>query len=167
MAALGVTCTLSLRSPRVSAGTAEPEPWAPNLPDAASLEAAFAATDAADVRRILLANVLADAGGLRDDGIFIDAPRLAEDGAVVPLGIATPARVHALYIIAPPNPVPLVLALEFPRGASGAGLRTRIRLAGSATLEILAATSVGWQRAAHPIDVARGGCVVQGANATA
>lgn len=162
-AASGVTLTFWLRCPGQVVAAESAQPATP-LPGPAEIEAAFAATTADAARRALFETgmpTLNREAGMR---LVIDAPVLAEDGSVVPVAVDAPALVRALYLLAPANPVPLVLALAFPQGA-GRGFHTRIRLGGTATMQLFVATEAGWLFAEHAIEVARGGCVMQGAPA--
>ena len=82
-------------------------------------------------------------------GIEIELPQIAENGNSVPLRIrvASPMtaadHVEALHVIAERNPRPLVATFHFGPEAGRAELATRVRLAGTQKLRVLAALSGG------------------------
>lgn len=80
-------------------------------------------------------------------GVAIELPAIAENGNSVPLHVkvASPMsatdRVEALYIFAERNPRPLVATLHFGKGAARAEISTRMRLAGTQKVTVLAQLS--------------------------
>ena len=82
-------------------------------------------------------------------GIDIELPQIAENGNSVPLHmkIASPMtiddHVAALYVIAERNPRPLVATFHLGPEAGRADVSTRIRLAGTQKLTVLAELSGG------------------------
>jgi sulfur-oxidizing protein SoxY len=82
-------------------------------------------------------------------GIEIELPQIAENGNSVPMRIriASPMapadRVELVHIIAERNPRPLVATFHFGPGAGRAEVSTRVRLAGTQTVRVLAALSGG------------------------
>ncbi len=78
-------------------------------------------------------------------GIQVSLPAIAENGNSVPLAIKVPGsmsasdRVTAFYVIAERNPRPLVATLRLGPAAGRAEVSTRIRLAGTQKLTVLAA----------------------------
>ena len=82
-------------------------------------------------------------------GITIELPQIAENGNSVPMRIevASPMsagdRVERVHLIAERNPRPLVATFHFGPQAGRAELSTRVRLAGTQTVRVLAALSGG------------------------
>jgi sulfur-oxidizing protein SoxY len=82
-------------------------------------------------------------------GIDIELPQIAENGNSVPLRIriaspmAAADHVELVHIIAERNPRPLVATFHFGPGAGRAEVSTRVRLAGTQTVRVLAALSGG------------------------
>jgi len=82
-------------------------------------------------------------------GIAIELPQIAENGNAVPLRMSidspmTPEdHVEAIHVIAERNPRPLVATYRFGPAAGKADVSTRVRLAGTQKLRVLAALSGG------------------------
>ena len=82
-------------------------------------------------------------------GIEIELPQIAENGNSVPLTlrVASPMtaedHVEALHVIAERNPRPLVATFRFGPAAGRATVATRVRLAGTQKVTVLAALSGG------------------------
>ena len=80
-------------------------------------------------------------------GVTIDLPQIAENGNSVPMRIAvaspmTPQdHVSAIHIIAERNPRPLVGTFHFGPHSGRAELSTRVRLAGTQKVRVLAEMS--------------------------
>jgi sulfur-oxidizing protein SoxY len=82
-------------------------------------------------------------------GIVIELPQIAENGNAVPLRMSvdspmTPQdHVEAIHVIAERNPRPLVATYRFGPAAGKPDVSTRVRLAGTQKLRVLAALSGG------------------------
>ena len=82
-------------------------------------------------------------------GVTIELPQIAENGNSVPMHIAVASpmsaedHVTAIHIIAERNPRPLVATYRFGPAAGKADVSTRVRLAGTQKLRVLAALSGG------------------------
>jgi sulfur-oxidizing protein SoxY len=80
-------------------------------------------------------------------GIEIGLPQLAENGNSVPLHVKVASamsaddRVEAVHVVAPRNPRPLVATFHFGPGAARAEVSTRMRLAGTQKVVVLARLS--------------------------
>lgn len=61
------------------------------------------------------------------DAIKLDAPEIAENGAVVPIKIETSLKAESIGIVAPNNPSPMLTNFELGEGASSYA-STRIRM---------------------------------------
>jgi sulfur-oxidizing protein SoxY len=102
----------------------------------------------------------------REGGIAIEMPVLSENGNSVDIAIAvespmTPAEhIRAIHILAERNPVPLVASVALGPRAGRAEIATRIRLATTQRIRVLAETSQGemW-RADREVIVILGACV--------
>jgi sulfur-oxidizing protein SoxY len=84
-----------------------------------------------------------------EGGIEVQLPQIAENGNSVPMRITVdhsmaPADfVAAIHIIAERNPRPLVASFHLKPEAGRAEISTRVRLAGTQTVRVLAAMSDG------------------------
>jgi sulfur-oxidizing protein SoxY len=94
----------------------------------------------------LIANITQGAA-IEATGVTIELPAIAENGNSVPLHVkvASPMsatdRVETLYIFAERNPRPLVATLHFGKAAARAEVSTRMRLAGTQKVTVLALLS--------------------------
>lgn len=91
--------------------------------------------------------------GLSDEGMRLDFPRLADTGNAVPLQVLVQApqglTVVALEVILPDNPNPSVIRLRLLEPFATYRFSTRLRLAASQDVWVLATLSDGSRRAAH------------------
>jgi len=100
------------------------------------------AQDITPLLRELTAGATAQPGGIE-----IELPRIAENGNSVPMRIAVPSpmsagdHVAAIYIIAERNPRPRVATFHFGPASGKAEVTTRVRLAGTQTVTVLAELS--------------------------
>ena len=97
--------------------------------------------------------------------ITIDLPEIAENGNSVPLAIAVDspmtARDHVsdVLVLADRNPRPVVAQFHFTAMAGRAQAATRIRIASTQTIIVLARTSIGALfMDQKPVKVTIGGC---------
>jgi len=104
-----------------------------------------------------------------DDGIAIDMPPLSENGNAVDLAIkvASPTtledHVTAIHILAEKNPYPRVATFSLTPRAGRAEVATRIRLATTQTILVLAETNQGRiHRAGKEVIVILGACLEGG-----
>jgi sulfur-oxidizing protein SoxY len=83
----------------------------------------------------------------RSGGIEVELPQLAENGNSVPLRIRTASpmtaaeHVKAIHVLAERNPRPRVATFHFSPASGRAEVATRVRLAGSQTVTVLAELS--------------------------
>lgn len=81
------------------------------------------------------------------DGVAIDLPQIAENGNSVPMRVkvASPMsaadHVSAVYLLSERNPRPLMATFRFGPASGRAELATRVRLAGSQKITVLAELS--------------------------
>lgn len=133
-------------------------PVAPGLPSEAQIEQAFSMRSAETVLDTLFPN--GQPPNAAPGALALLIPEIAEDGSVVPLTLEFDGPIFGLVLIAAANPVPLILASEFPEGAQSP-FRTRIRLAGSTTVTAVVFGAQGPTLAGRAVEVARGGCIQQ------
>lgn len=134
------------------------------LPLAAGAAQAAEPEDFAGAERAILAGRAPDA-----DGIAFDMPRLSENGNSVDVAVKVDSpmtaadHVTAIHILSEKNPVPRVATFTLTPRAGRAEVATRIRLATSQTILVLAETSTGRvHRAAREVIVVLGACVETG-----
>lgn len=101
---------------------------------------------------------------VREEGLQLNLPLVAEDGSSVPLTITadTPAgtRITRLELFAPANPTPQVATFEFGEEITRVNLTTRIRLSESQNVIAVAHTSDGKAIVAErAVRVTVSGCV--------
>jgi sulfur-oxidizing protein SoxY len=99
-------------------------------------------------------------------GITIEMPVLSENGNSVDIAVAVESpmtaadHVRAIHILAERNPVPLVASVHLGPRAGRAELATRIRLATTQRIRVLAETSRGeFLAAEREVIVILGACV--------
>ncbi len=97
--------------------------------------------------------------------IAIDLPEVAENGNTVPITVdvespmSTQDHVEAVYIMTERNPNPEVATFRFTPGSGRAVVSTRIRLAESQRVHVLAEMSDGRvYSASREVEVTIGGC---------
>jgi sulfur-oxidizing protein SoxY len=131
---------------------------------AAAQHAGEAGEDLAAAERAILA-------GRRpvETGIAFDMPRLSENGNSVDVAVRVDSpmtaadHVRAIHILSERNPVPRVASFTLTPRAGRAEVATRIRLATSQQIIVLAETSAGQvHRAAREVIVVLGACVEGG-----
>lgn len=110
-------------------------------------------------------DAILDGRDVADELITVDVPRVAENGAQVPLSIQIDspmqAEVHVktIHVIATRNPVPEIGRYHLTPHMPRAEVFTRIRMAEDQTLIVLAELSDGRVlRATAQVAVSEGGC---------
>lgn len=101
-----------------------------------------------------------------EGGIALRVPAVAENGAVVPLGVVVESpmthadHVSAIHVFATRNPTPGVVSFHLTPALGRAEVHTRIRLADDQRVIVLAQHSDGRvRRAAAEVRVSVGGCL--------
>ncbi len=101
----------------------------------------------------------------KQGGITLDVPAIAENGMVVPLNIAAESpmtdadHIKTLHVFAEGNPNPMVASFSFTPECGRAAASTRMRLAQTQNIVVLAETSTGEVRVANAeVKVTIGGC---------
>jgi sulfur-oxidizing protein SoxY len=133
------------------------------LPVVATAAAAQEADMAAAERAIL------DGRAPIDTGIAFEMPPLSENGNAVDVAVRVDSpmtaqdHVRAIHILSEKNPVPRVVTFTLTPRAGRAEVATRIRLATSQRIVVLAETSAGVvHRAVREVIVVLGACVETG-----
>lgn len=134
------------------------------LPAAAALPARAAEDVLAAAERAILAGRTPETGG-----IAIEMPPLSENGNAVDLAIRVESpmtaadHVRAIHVFSEKNPVPHVATFHLSPRAGRAAVATRIRLATTQRILVLAETSTGRvHRAEREVIVILGACVETG-----
>ncbi|CAN1556191.1 COG5501 Predicted secreted protein [Burkholderiaceae bacterium] len=101
--------------------------------------------------------------GLSEQGITVDLPPLSDNSNAIPMQLALQApqgrRIQSLDIVAPENPNPLVLRLKLQQPLTRYRLNTRIRLAMTQEVWVIATLDNGQQLGkASPIIVTATAC---------
>jgi sulfur-oxidizing protein SoxY len=103
-------------------------------------------------------NVLVDSPPHESTDVTIVAPDIAENGAVVPVGvIATMDNVESIAILCEANPHPLAAIYEIPDGTH-ADVKTRVKMARTSNVLVLVKAGGRVHLARKEIKVTRGGC---------
>ncbi len=128
----------------LTVGEARADLWNKPAFDAESLEDALSA--------------LVDSPSSESTGVTIVAPDIAENGAVVPVGvIATMKGVESIAILCEKNPHPLAAIYEIPAGTH-ADVKTRVKMAQTSNVLVLVKAGGRVHMARKEIKVTRGGC---------
>jgi sulfur-oxidizing protein SoxY len=116
-------------------------------------KAAFEATSLKNALAAVVDQPLVETAEVR-----IIAPDIAENGAVVPVGVTSSMEgVEAIAILCEKNPQPLAAIYEIPPGTF-ADLRTRVKMSESADVVVLIRSRNRYHIATRSIKVTRGGC---------
>ena len=114
---------------------------------------AFDARAMAESLKSIGADTLIESGD-----IALNAPEIAENGAVVPVEISSAIPgTESIYIFAEKNAQPLTASFDFS-GGSDPFIETRIKMAETATLRIVVKAAGKYYTAAKEVKVTIGGC---------
>lgn len=103
-------------------------------------------------------NALGDSPSSESAAVTIVAPDIAENGAVVPVGvIATMKGIESIAILCEKNPHPLAAIYEIPAGTH-ADVKTRVKMAQTSNVLVLVKAGGMIYMARKEIKVTRGGC---------
>ncbi len=90
--------------------------------------------------------------------VRLDAPALADNGAVVPITVSSALPgTREIVLLVDGNPQPVAARFTIPPGTE-AFVATRIRMAGNGTVYAAVRTDAGLFAAARAIEVTVGGC---------
>jgi sulfur-oxidizing protein SoxY len=116
-------------------------------------KAAFASKSSADAMKNL-GTPAAEASG----GIVIDAPQIAENGAVVPIEIASNiAGTTSIAVLVEKNPYPLVARFDFTEGALPF-VKINAKMGETSDVRVIATAGGKHYQATKEIKVTIGGC---------
>lgn len=92
------------------------------------------------------------------EGVAIIAPEIAENGAVVPVGVEVSIpNISKIAILCEKNPHPLAALYDLSEGTV-ANIRTRIKMAETSRVVVIAKSGDKFYSADKLIKVTRGGC---------
>mgnify|MGYP006210167543 CR=1 FL=1 len=115
-------------------------------------KAAFEAKSVDDV-----AKILGGATPTKSDAITLRAPDIAENGAVVPVGVETNLKATELAILVEKNPSALAAMFIIPAGAE-AFASTRVKMGQTSNVFALAKVDGKWFMTSKEVKVTLGGC---------
>lgn len=107
-----------------------------------------------------LDDVLKAIGGAKPEtsaDIIMRAPDIAENGAVVPVGVETKLKATQIAILVEKNPSNLAAQFMLPEGAE-AFVTTRVKMGQSSNVHALVKADGKWYIATKEIKVTLGGC---------
>lgn len=92
------------------------------------------------------------------DQVRLDAPEIAEDGAVVPIGVSTTLpNVTSISLLVPENPYTLAASYEIPEGTIPS-VSNRLKMAKTSKVIAVVESDGNLFRAAKEVKVTVGGC---------
>lgn len=124
------------------------------IPDTAIPATAFMEQSFEAVMRLLFK------GSIINDSpaIHINMPTIAEDGRIVPLKVSADLKdIQRISIFAHKNPVPLIASFELAANVRST-IATRIKLAGTGKVSVVARAGSTFIAAHQRIKVIKGGC---------
>jgi predicted secreted protein len=132
-----------------------------HLVQLAALSASLCAASAAKAEDLTQTQL--KSRGLSEQGMTVDLPPLSDNSNAIPLQLTMQApegrRIQSLDIIAPENPNPLILRLKLQQPQARYSLSTRIRLAMTQDVWVIATLDDGQQLGkASPIIVTATAC---------
>ena len=120
---------------------------------AATTRAAFSATGVEEVL-----NELGAAQAIETSDVVIEAPEVANNGAMVPITVESRiAGTDYIAVIAEKNPFPLIAEFQFESGAN-AYVATRIKMMESAPVKAIVKAQGKVYVASRTVEVTIGGC---------
>jgi sulfur-oxidizing protein SoxY len=158
--------TASLQA-RISRGACEPEgsrSMRRRLSIAAALcllaGAAFAQEPKIDPWPGLVTDIFHDRSITQDEGVVaLDAPKRAEDAAIVPMTISLPTPgLRKATLVIDENPMPMAAAFTFGEGAGVAAIETRVRVNSYTNVHVVGETADGALHSVVKFVKASGGC---------
>ncbi len=95
---------------------------------------------------------------IKEGGVEIEAPKLAENGGSVPITI-TAEGAKSIMLIAEENPIPRVVTFNFGELSGNSQISTKIRMAKSQNLMAIAKMGDGtFKSVSVAVEVSVGGC---------
>ena len=93
----------------------------------------------------------------KSTAITLNAPDIAENGAVVPVGINTSAKAEQMAILVEKNPSALAAQFFIPAGTEPF-VTTRIKMGQTSNVDALVRADGKWNMAVKEVKVTLGGC---------
>lgn len=115
-------------------------------------KAAFEAKSVDDV-----AKALGGGAPQKSDDVILRAPDIAENGAVVPVGVETKLKATEMAILVEKNPNAMAAMFVIPAGAE-AFAATRVKMGQTSNVYALAKVDGKWLMASKEVKVTLGGC---------
>ena len=115
-------------------------------------KAAFEAKSMDDV-----AKVLGGGAPQKSDQVILRAPDIAENGAVVPVGVETNLKATEMAILVEKNPNAMAAMFIVPAGAEACAA-TRVKMGQTSNVYALAKVDGKWLMASKEVKVTLGGC---------
>lgn len=100
---------------------------------------------------------LGSPGAEKSASVTLNAPDIAENGAVVPVGISTTLNVQAMAILVEKNPSPLAAYFDFPAGTEPF-VTTRVKMSQTSNVHGLVKADGKWFVTTKEVKVTLGGC---------
>lgn len=116
-------------------------------------EAAFKAKSIEDVAKILGSSGMP----ATSDKVSLRAPDIAENGAVVPVGVETTLKATEMALLVQGNPNPLAAMFILPAGAEPFAT-TRVKMGRTSNVYALVKADGKWFMASKEVKVTLGGC---------
>lgn len=116
-------------------------------------EAAFKAKTIEDVAKVLGSSGLPEVS----DKVSVRAPDIAENGAVVPVGVESSLKATEMAILVEKNPNALAAMFILPEGAESFAT-TRVKMGQTSNVYALVKSDGKWLMASKEVKVTLGGC---------
>ena len=116
-------------------------------------EAAFKAKSVEDVAKILGSSGMPEVS----DKVSVRAPDIAENGAVVPVGVESSLKATEMAILVEKNPSALAAMFILPEGAESFAT-TRVKMGQTSNVFALVKSDGKWYMASKEVKVTLGGC---------
>lgn len=94
---------------------------------------------------------------MNEQGLLLDIPTVAENGALVPVTLSASDSTESLYLLAEGNPGPLLADFHF-HGTAVPTVSLRVKLNQTGPVTALSQNQRGWMRIDRHVKVAVGGC---------
>jgi len=107
--------------------------------------------------RDVLEGLMGKSPKINDQGLRLEIPSVAENGALVPVALSASVATESLYILAQGNPGPLLAEFHF-YGSAVPKVSLRVKLNQTGPVTALSRNQGGWMRIDHQVKVAVGGC---------
>jgi len=117
-------------------------------------DTAFAATEA----QAAMTELFGTAQAIASDAITLEAPEIAENGAVVPISVETTLQnVQSISIVVDKNPRPLAISFDLPEGTLP-NVACRIKMGQTSPVRAIVKTDSGLFSTSKEVKVTIGGC---------